>query len=120
MATLALIPARGGSKGVPRKNLRRVGGRSLLERAIASGRAPGVDHLLVSTDDEEIAAESRRLGAEVPFLRPKALADDAAAIGPAVAHALDAYESHAGIAIDVLVLLEPTSPFRTAKHVGEA
>lgn len=121
MVTLALIPARGGSKGVPRKNLRSVGDRTLLARAIDSARgAPSVDHILVSTDDEEIAAEARRCGAEVPFLRPARLAADEAAIGPAVVQALAAFEHWAGIGIDTLVLLEPTSPFRTAKHVEEA
>lgn len=121
MATLALIPARGGSKGVPRKNLRTVGGRSLVARAIAAARgAGGIDHVLLSTDDDEIAAEGRACGADVPFMRPKELAGDTAAIGPTVVHAMESFERHAGISIDTLVLLEPTSPFRTAEHVRRA
>lgn len=118
MVTLALIPARGGSKGVPRKNLRPVGGLSLVARAIEAARRSGViDHILLSTDDEEIAAEGRRCGVGVPFLRPADLAGDASAIGPAIVHAIESFERHAGIAVDVLVLLEPTSPFRAAEHV---
>ena len=121
MVTLALIPARGGSKGVPRKNLRTVGRSSLLARAIAAARgADGIDHVLLSTDDEEIAAEGRRCGADVPFMRPKELAGDTAGIGAAVIHALESFERHSGKPVDTLVLLEPTSPFRTAEHVGRA
>jgi CMP-N-acetylneuraminic acid synthetase len=121
MATLALIPARGGSKGVPRKNLRSVGGRSLLQRAIDSAlRVDGIDHVLVSTDDPEIADEARRWGAEAPFLRPPELASDTAGILPAIEHALNAFEQHVGSDIGTLVLLEPTSPFRTADHVSAA
>jgi len=121
MVTLAIIPARGGSKGVIRKNLRSVGGRSLVERAIAAAHgADEIDHVLLSTDDEEIAEEGRRCGAEVPFLRPQDLADDNAAISPAILHALEAFEQYADVVVDTLVLLEPTSPFRTAEHVHQA
>lgn len=121
MTTLALIPARGGSKGVPRKNLRSVGGRSLIARAVGAARGvDGIDHVLLSTDDEEIAAEGRRCGAEVPFLRPADLADDKAAIGPVIMHALESFEHHAGVVVDTLVLLEPTSPFRATEHVRRA
>lgn len=121
MTTLALIPARGGSKGVPRKNLRVVGCMSLLERAIRSAQGVSrVEHILVSTDDEEIAAEARRCGVDVPFLRPPELASDHAAVIPAILHALDSYERFSGTEIETLVLLEPTSPFRTALHVAAA
>ena len=121
MTTLALIPARGGSKGVPRKNLRLVGDRSLLSRAIDAARESGmVDYVTVSTDDHEIAAEAQRCGAEVPFLRPAALADDQSAIGPVIAHAIENFERVAGLAVAILVLIEPTSPFRNAGHVKAA
>lgn len=121
MTTLALIPARGGSKGVPRKNLRLVGGRSLLVRAIDAARdSRMVDRVVVSTDDEEIAAEARRCGAEVPFLRPAQLAGDHSAIEPAIAHAIDNFERAAGLHVQTLVLIEPTSPFRNAAHVRAA
>lgn len=121
MKTLALIPARGGSKGVPRKNLRLVGDRSLLSRAIDAARKSGmVDCVTVSTDDYEIAAVAQRCGAQVPFLRPAALAEDQAAIGPVIAHALENFERVAGITVEILVLIEPTSPFRNAGHVKAA
>lgn len=121
MTTLALIPARGGSKGVARKNLRLVGGRSLLARAIDAARQSRmVDRIVVSTDDEEIAAEARRCGAEVPILRPAELASDKSAIEPAIAHAIDNFESTAVLPVQTLVLIEPTSPFRNAGHVRAA
>lgn len=121
MTTLAIIPARGGSKGVPGKNLRVVGGRSLLARAIDAARESGmIDHVVVSTDDEGIAAEARRCGAEVPFQRPAALASDKSAIEPAIKHAIDNFERAAGLAVQTLVLIEPTSPFRNAGHVRAA
>lgn len=121
MTTLALIPARGGSKGVLRKNLRSISGRTLIARAVEAAQGSGaVDHILVSTDDEEIAQEARRCGADVPFLRPTALADDMSPIGPAVVNAVREFERHIGDIVDVLVLLEPTSPFRNANHVRQA
>jgi len=121
VTVLALIPARGGSKGVPGKNLRHVGGRSLIERAVAAARDSGVvDRILVSTDSEEIAEAAAKAGAEVPFLRPPELASDRAPMTPVIRHAITAFEFHAGISIDTLVFTEPTVPFRTADHVAEA
>lgn len=121
MTTLAIIPARGGSKGVARKNLRVVGGRSLLARAIdAALESEMIDHVVVSTDDEEIAGEARRCGAEVPFQRPAELASDKSAIEPAIKHAIDNFERTAGLVVQTLVLIEPTSPFRNAGHVRGA
>jgi CMP-N-acetylneuraminic acid synthetase len=121
MTTLALIPARGGSKGVTRKNLRLVGGRSLLARAIDAARdSRMVDCVVVSTDDEEIAAAARCCGVEVPFLRPAELASDQSAIEPAIAHAVENFERISGATVRTLVLIEPTSPFRNAGHVRAA
>lgn len=121
MTVLALIPARGGSKGVPGKNLRKVGGRSLIERAASAVRDSGVvDQVLVSTDSEEIAEHARKAGAEVPFLRPAELASDAASMVPVIRHAITAFEGFAGVKVDTLVFTEPTVPFRTADHVEKA
>lgn len=121
MTVLAIIPARGGSKGVPRKNLRKVAGRSLVARAVSAASDSGVaDHILVSTDDPDIAAEARRAGAEVPFLRPSELASDDAAALPVFEHALVEYERQLGAAIDLILVIEPTVPFRTADHVAQA
>lgn len=112
MASLGIIPARGGSKGVPGKNLRPIGGKPLIawtiERALA---APSVDTVLVSTDDERIAAVAREHGAEAPFLRPAELATDEAPTEPVMAHALDWYAAR-GQTFDTITLLQPTSPLR--------
>jgi CMP-N-acetylneuraminic acid synthetase len=121
MTILALIPARGGSKGVPGKNLKQIGGRSLIARAIDAARQSGVcDHVLVSTDDEAIATEARRAGAEVPFLRPATLAADDTAMTPVIDHAITAFEAHAGTGVDTLVFLEATVPFRRPTMIAEA
>lgn len=109
---LGLVPARGGSKGIPRKNLRPLGGRPLLawtaESALA---ATSLARTVLSTDDEEIAEAGRRLGLDVPFLRPAELARDETPTLPVVAHALAAVEGDDG-RYDAVCLLQPTSPFR--------
>lgn len=111
---IAIIPARGGSKGVPGKNLAIVGGLSLLARAVACARESGLfDYVLVSTDDPTIAEAGRRAGASVPFLRPDALAGDKAAVIDAIRDALDRLQAAGEPAFDLVVLLEPTSPLRT-------
>jgi len=121
MTVLGLIPARGGSKGVPRKNLAQVGGRTLIARAVAALKDSGVvDHVLVSTEDDEIAAEARRAGADVPFLRPPDLAGDDAPMTPVIHHAVETYQDARGVTVDTLVFTEPTLPFRNAGHVRQA
>jgi len=111
MKYLFLITARGGSKGVPRKNLRKIGGLSLLGFKIRSALASKhCDRVVVSTDSEEIAAEALALGAEVPFMRPDELATDNASSFDVVRHAMDFCEA-AGEAYDGIMLLEPSSPF---------
>ncbi len=108
--TVAVIPARGGSKGVPRKNLRRVGGIPLVARAITSAlAATGVDRVVVSTDDAEIGAVAREWGAEV-IDRPASLSGDEASSESAVLHALDDLESRS-VEVAVVVLIQATSPF---------
>jgi CMP-N-acetylneuraminic acid synthetase len=119
---LALIPARGGSKRLPRKNLLACGDRPLIAHTIAAAVAmhPPLGHVAVSTDDEEIAATSRSLGAEVPFLRPAVLSSDAATSIDVARHALDWYRENASFAPDWLLLLQPTSPLRTASDIEAA
>lgn len=111
--TLALIPARGGSKGIPRKNIRPIAGKPLIAWTIeAALAAEGIDRVVVSTEDEEIAAVAREWGAEVPFMRPSELAsDEAPGIAP-VLHAIDQLAGH-----KALILLQPTSPLRTAEQI---
>jgi YrbI family 3-deoxy-D-manno-octulosonate 8-phosphate phosphatase len=116
---VAVIPARGGSKGVPRKNLRRVGGVPLLARAIESARAAAlIDRVVVSTDDSEIAAVAREWGAEVVD-RPAELSGDTASSESALLHALDVL-AHAGVATRVLVFLQATSPFLDPDDLDDA
>lgn len=116
MATLGLIPARGGSKGIPRKNVLPIAGRPLIAWTIAAARAASaIDRVVVTTDDAEIAAVAAEHGAEVPFLRPAELArDETPGIDP-VLHALDMLPG-----VDTLVLLQPTSPLRTADDIDAA
>jgi CMP-N,N'-diacetyllegionaminic acid synthase len=117
VTVLGLIPARGGSKGIPRKNLRLLGGRPLLqytaETALGCRRLTAV---ALSTDDEEIAAAGRRFGLEVPFLRPAALAADTAPTLPVVQHALEWFAA-ASRRFDAVCLLQPTNPFRRPADV---
>lgn len=121
MLTLAIIPARGGSKGVTRKNLRVVGGRSLLARAVEGARGSGVvDRVVVSTDDPAIREEGLRCGAEAPFIRPAHLATDEASTVDVVIHAVETYEATLGLRVGTTVLIEPTSPFRGAEHIRAA
>jgi CMP-N-acetylneuraminic acid synthetase len=116
----AIVPARGGSKGLPRKNLRLVAGRPLIALAIESALgAHLVDRVIVSTDDEEIARVARQEGADVPFMRPASLASDDAPAQPVVEHAITYVEERDG-RVDSVVLLQPTSPLRRARHVDEA
>lgn len=119
MATVALIPARGGSKGIKRKNLVDVGGRPLLVWSIAQARAcSGIDAVYVSTDDHEIAAVARAAGAEV-IDRPVELAGDTASTESAIVHALDVWQQD-GVAVDRVVLLQATSPFRSEGQLAAA
>jgi CMP-N,N'-diacetyllegionaminic acid synthase len=117
---VGLIPARGGSKSIPRKNLAVVAGRPLLAyTARAALGAARLDRVMLSTDDAEIAEAGRALGLEIPFLRPAALAGDETGMVPVMRHALDWLQEHGGAA-SALVLLQPTSPLRTAGHIDEA
>ncbi|MFD6996501.1 cytidylyltransferase domain-containing protein [Streptomyces mirabilis] len=114
---LAVIPARGGSKGVPAKNLLPVGGVPLVARAVRECRATRlVTDVVVSTDDQAIAAAAREAGAEV-VLRPAAIAGDTATSEAAVLHALDAHEALHGSAVDVVLLVQCTSPFITREDI---
>ena len=119
--TLFISLARGGSKGVPRKNLRTVAGVPLVGRAARLGcrcldRLGGAGRVVVSTDDEEIAATARQYGAETPFLRPEDLAGDKSLSAPAVLHAIDWFAAR-GEAFDTVVLLQPTTPLTSVEDV---
>jgi N-acylneuraminate cytidylyltransferase len=112
---LAIVPARGGSKGLPRKNVLPLLGRPLIEWSIrAALEATTVDRVIVSTDDDEIASIARAAGAEVPFQRPADLAADDTADLPVFQHALRWLFDHEGYRPDLVVQLRPTSPVRPA------
>lgn len=120
MRTLVIIPARGGSKGIPHKNIKPLKGKPLIYYAIDIARAiTSDDNICVSTDDEEIKSVVEEYGLKVPFLRPDELATDKAGTYEVLLHALDFYEKK-GEQYDTVLLLQTTSPFRTAKQVKEA
>lgn len=120
MRVTVVIPARGGSDRVPYLNIRRLGDAPLLAHTIrAAKEASGIDRVIVSTDDETVADIARAHGAEVPFLRPKELTGDLSSLMPVVRHAVG--ESEKGHARpDVVVVLQATAPFRSAKSIDEA
>jgi CMP-N-acetylneuraminic acid synthetase len=118
LGVLAVVPARGGSKGIPRKNLCQVGGLSLIAHAARCARAcPWVDRAVLSTDDEEMAEEGRRHGLEVPFFRPDELASDTAGSIGMWRHAWLASEAHFEERFELSVLLQPTTPLRSPDEV---
>lgn len=118
---LALIPARGGSKGLPRKNIRMLQGHPLLAYSVAAGKqARHVTRTICSTDDPEIAEVARRYGAETPFLRPADLAGDTALDLPVFQHALQWFDEHEGWRPELIVQLRPTSPIRFPGQVDAA
>ena len=118
---LALIPARGGSKSIPRKNIRNFDGHPLIAYSIAAGlAAETVTRVMVSTDDEEIAAISRRYGAEAPFLRPAEFSQDHTPDLPVFQHALQWLEANESYRPEIVVQLRPTSPLRRTRHIDQA
>lgn len=117
---LAIIPARGGSKGIPRKNVKAISGKPMIQYTIeAAKECPYIDKVVVSTEDVEIADISMRAGAIVPFSRPEELATDEAKTIDVVMHAVEFYERKAE-RFDIIVLLQPTSPLRNAEDITKA
>ncbi|HET7011655.1 MAG TPA: acylneuraminate cytidylyltransferase family protein [Anaerolineales bacterium] len=118
LKVLAIIPARGGSKSVPRKNVRLLAGHPLIAYSVAAGLASArVGRVILSTDDEEIAEVGRSYGADVPFLRPRHLAEDDTPDLPVVEHALEWLATNESYHPDLVVQLRPTSPLRPADLV---
>jgi CMP-N-acetylneuraminic acid synthetase len=119
MLVLGLVPARGGSKGVPGKNVRPLAGHTLLEYTARAARESGVlDRVILTTDSLEIADAGRRAGLEVPFMRPASLAADDTPMVPVIQHALVEAAKH-GWSPDIIVLLQPTSPLRRPDHIRD-
>ena len=119
---VAVIPARGGSKGVPRKNIRLLGGKPLIAHSIEAALAVRrlFHTVMVSTEDAEIAEVARQYGAEVPFLRPAALAGDKTPMRPVLQHVVQSIEERDGIRLDWVMLLQPTAPFRLPEDIEAA
>lgn len=118
---LAVIPARGGSKRLPRKNLLKIGEHPMIAYSIMAVRnASNVTDWLVSSEDDEILAVARKYGAPVPFKRPDYLATDNVRNIDVVLHALEYMEKEKGLTYDIIVLLQPTAPVRDAAHIDEA
>lgn len=117
---LAVIPARGGSKRLPRKNILPLAGKPLIAWTIDAGlNSSFIDEVVVTTDDEEIRGVAEQYGAHAPFLRPPAISGDTSSSFDAVKHVVDFFSS-VGKTFDFIILLQPTSPLRTAKHIDEA
>ncbi len=117
---LAVIPARGGSKGIPKKNIKELAGKPLIFYTIEAAIASNIfSKVIVSTDDEEIAAVALNYGAEVPFLRPKEIAGDLIPSDDVIFHALSYYQER-GMEYKEVCKLQPTSPLRNSKHLIEA
>ena len=120
MKILVIIPARGGSKGIPHKNIKPLNGKPLIHYTIDVARQIVTDEdICVSTDDQEIIKCVENYGLKVPFVRPAELATDTAGTYEVLLHALDFYEKQGKI-FDIVILLQNTSPFRTAEQVNEA
>ena len=116
---IAIIPARGGSKGIPRKNIKLLAGKPLIAYSIETSlKSRYIDRVVVSTEDEEIAEISKKSGAEVPFLRPKELARDDSPTIDAIMHVINKFEE-SGEYFDIIVLLEPTSPLRDVGDIDK-
>jgi CMP-N,N'-diacetyllegionaminic acid synthase len=120
MKDLILIPARGGSKGIPGKNIKPLNGRPLIYYTLDAAHAvASPENICVSTDSDEIIHIVREYGLSVPFKRPEDLATDTSTTYDVILHAIVFYE-HKGINYDRIVLLQPTSPFRTGTHIRSA
>ena len=121
MKLLAVIPARGDSKGVPRKNIASINNRPLISYTIdAALSVDRITDVVVSTDDEEIAKVAENLGAKVPFIRPANLATDSAESAPVIIHALKHMEAKHNWNYDAVIMLQPTSPLRTSDNINQA
>jgi len=118
---LGVITARGGSKGIPGKNIKELCGKPLIAYTIEAAQSSGaLDRLIISTDDQEIAEVVRRLGVQVPFMRPAELAEDTTPHLPVMQHAVKWLHEHQGYQPDYVMILQPTSPLRQAFHIKEA
>ena len=121
MKILAIIPARGGSKGIPMKNIAKLAGRPLIKYTIDTAKkSHRINRIAVSTNDPKIAKVAKSLGADVPFLRPKKISGDDATTYDAIKHTLDFFASNENYFPDIVVILQPTSPLRTSQMIDKS
>lgn len=120
MKIFGFIPARGGSKGVPKKNIYLLNGRPLIAYTIIEGLKSKISRLIVSTDSSEIANIAREYGGDVPFLRPDNLAQDDSIIEEAIVDTLKRLKENESYEPEIIVLLHPTTPLRTASHINDS
>ena len=120
MRVLGIITARGGSKGIPGKNLKLLAGRPLLDYSIEAANDTPLDRLILSTEDRKIADAARALGCEVPFMRPAELARDETPHLPVIVHAVQWLRDHENYLPEAVVILQPTSPLRSAADIAAA
>jgi CMP-N,N'-diacetyllegionaminic acid synthase len=119
MEIFGFIPARANSKGIPGKNIKLLNGKPLIGYTIEEGKKSHINRLIVSTDSPEISKNSQAFGAEVPFLRPAKLSQDDSVIEDSLVDALEKLKESEGYQPDIIVLLQPTSPLRTAGHIND-
>jgi len=120
MYILGIIPARGGSKSVPKKNIRLLAGKPLIAYTIETAqKCKMLDRTVISTDDDEIADVAKKYGGDVPFMRPEELALDSSPMVPALQHAVSFIEKNENVRVGMVVLLDPTSPFRRIEDIEE-
>ena len=118
---LGVIPARGGSKGIPKKNITDLCGRPLISYTInAAKKSKYLTDLIITTDSKEIAAVAEAFGGHVPFIRPKELSEDSTPSAPVVAHAVEFMEAEKKIRYDAVMLLQPTTPLRNTADIDTA
>jgi CMP-N,N'-diacetyllegionaminic acid synthase len=118
---LGLIPARGGSKGIPQKNIVNLAGKPLLAYTCEAAKSSKkLDRIVLNTDDQKIARVGQEYGVEIPFYRPSELAGDETPILPVIQHTLKWFEDNESVVFDVIVLLQPTSPLRRGYHIDAA
>lgn len=121
MKIVGIITARGGSKGIPRKNVKLLHGKPLIAYTIEAAKESGVfDRIILSTDDSEIAAVGKQYGAEVPFMRPAELAEDTTPTLPVLMHAIKWLKDNEKYEPNAVAILQPTAPLRRAEHLREA
>lgn len=120
-SVLAIIPARGGSKGLPGKNIKKLCGKPLISWTIEQAKScSDIDRIVVSTDDREIAEVAKTYGAEVPFMRPAELANDTASTIDVILHAINWFKEHEDYQVEYILLLQPTSPLREVEDIKSA